>query len=96
MKIIFCFVVLARMGVLIFGEVNNEEVLKFLSHFFHPLLILATIIQFLQVHHLMKKLHKYEYEKVRKSMKVFFAVTLLGEFFNIFRYGAPLSYFGLS
>jgi membrane protein YdbS with pleckstrin-like domain len=55
---------------------------------FYPLLLVAVVVYYIQIFYLMKKLHRYEFEKNRSSMTIFAIFSVISNLFNVIHFGS--------
>ena len=67
--------------------------LYFNGYIFYPSLFIAVLVSYVQIYYLMRKLHKYEFDKNRKSMKLFVTFATISNIFNVIHFGSA-AYFG--
>jgi hypothetical protein len=67
--------------------------LYFNGYLFYPSLFIAVLVSYVQIYYLMRKLHKYEFDKNRKSMNLFVTFATISNIFNVIHFGSA-AYFG--
>ena len=86
MKIVGVIVLATNILIIILSMYRNNDTdllyLRFYGYFFYPAQFIATLAFFCRIHHYMKKLHRYEYEKTRKQMWAFLIVTMASSTLN--------------